>query len=327
MYARLALVAATAVGAIAWALYATTYPEGIDAHAYYIAGPGHLYGGLLGRSDTYLYSPAFSQLVEPLRWLGWDGFRTGIRLLDGAALTVLAGPLVGLLLAVNPVTLDFNLANINMLLGLAVVAGLRWPGLWSFVLLTKVTPGIGLLWYAARREWRSLGIALGVTAGIAAVSFAAGPGDWVAWLGSLAGNTQHQAVADQLIAAPLALRLPAAAALVWWGAKADRRWTVLAAAFLALPVIYQESITMLAGLLALRWGPFLLGRPAAPATQAPAAARDSLLARKYRADCGKPPCAFRGGMHHQPSSDGTHRRHHTWHASAPPAALTGGARP
>lgn len=254
---RLVLVAVTAIGAVVWALYAAIYPEGLDAHAYYIAGSGHLYGGLLGRSDTYLYSPAFSQLVEPLRWLGWDGFRTGVRLLDAAALTLMTGPLAGVFLALDPVTLDFNLANVNMLLGLAVVAGFRYPAAWSFVLLTKVTPGVGLLWFVARREWRSLGIALGVTGAIVAGSVIAAPGDWPAWFASLAGNTQHSAILELLVSAPLALRLPAAAALVWWGARSDRRWTVLVAAFLALPAIYPTTVSMLAGLLTLRWGPFL----------------------------------------------------------------------
>ena len=43
----------------------------------------------------------------------------------------------------------------------AIVIGFRWPAAWSLVLLTKITPGIGLLWFAVRREWRSLAIALG----------------------------------------------------------------------------------------------------------------------------------------------------------------------
>ena len=48
--------------------------------------------------------------------------------------------------------------------------GFRYPWTWGFVLLTKVTPGIGLLWFAVRREWRALAIALGVTGVIVAVS-------------------------------------------------------------------------------------------------------------------------------------------------------------
>ena len=29
---------------------------------------------------------------------------------------------------------------------------MRWPAAWAFVLLTKMTPGIGLLWFAFRRD-------------------------------------------------------------------------------------------------------------------------------------------------------------------------------
>ena len=61
--------------------------------------------------------------------------------------------------------------NVSLLLAAAIVLGFRWPAAWSIVLLTKITPGIGLLWFAVRREWRSLAIALGATAVIAAVSF------------------------------------------------------------------------------------------------------------------------------------------------------------
>ena len=64
-----------------------------------------------------------------------------------------------------PVLFEFYLGNVHLLLALAIVLGFRWPAAWAFVLLTKITPGIGLLWFAVRREWRSLAIALGATAG------------------------------------------------------------------------------------------------------------------------------------------------------------------
>ena len=46
--------------------------------------------------------------------------------------------------------------NVSLLLAVAIVVGFRWPAAWALVLLTKITPGIGLLWFAVRREWRSL---------------------------------------------------------------------------------------------------------------------------------------------------------------------------
>lgn len=248
---RLLAFALTGLGVIPWLAYATFYTSALDAHAYFLAQPGSLYDGAWGSWDAYVYSPAFSQAIEPLRWLGWDGFRTVWRLLDIGVLAVLTGPFTGPLLYVWPVSLEFNLGNIHLLMAGAIVAGFRWPAAWSFVLLTKVTPGIGLLWFVVRREWRNLGIALGVTAAIIAVSFALTPGDWFLWLGSLGDQRQPEG-AFAVITAPLLLRLPAAAILVTWGALTNRRWTVLAAGFLALPSVWEHGLAMLVGLWSLR---------------------------------------------------------------------------
>lgn len=46
--------------------------------------------------------------------------------------------------------------NIHLLLAAMTVLGPRYPALWSFGLLTKVTPGIGILWFIARGEWRQV---------------------------------------------------------------------------------------------------------------------------------------------------------------------------
>ena len=74
------------------------------------------------------------------------------------------------LLALPPVALELYHGNVHLWIAAAIVLGFRYPWTWAFVLLTKVTPGLGLVWFAARREWRSLAIALGVTAAIVAVS-------------------------------------------------------------------------------------------------------------------------------------------------------------
>ncbi|MEZ4596262.1 MAG: hypothetical protein R3C32_05075 [Chloroflexota bacterium] len=76
----------------------------------------------------------------------------------GVALYVwMVGPWSLALLAVPVFAVELFIGNIHLLLALAVVLGFRWPAAWSFVLLTKVTPGIGLLWFVVRREWRSSG--------------------------------------------------------------------------------------------------------------------------------------------------------------------------
>jgi glycosyl transferase family 87 len=235
----------TGLGLALWLAYIVWAPIAIDAHAYFAGQYGQL-GGV----DSYLYSPAFSQVIEPLRWLGWDGFRTAWRALDVGALAIFAGPLTGPLLFVSPVALEVNLGNIHLLLAAAVVAGFRWPATWAFVLLTKVTPGVGLLWFVFRREWRSLAIALGATATIAGVSFALDPSAWIKWVSVLAspGEVEGELM---VISAPLVWRLPFAVGLVWWGARRNYRWSVLVAAFVALPAVWLFACAMMIGLPAI----------------------------------------------------------------------------
>src|SRR5207237_2518368 len=108
------------------------------------------------------------------------------------------------------------------LLGAAIVLGFRWPWTWAFVLLTKVTPGVGLLWFAFRREWRSLGIALGVTAAIAAVSFALRPDLWREWLDLLVAATRAPDW-EFIIPIPVWFRLPVSVALLYWARERTGR--------------------------------------------------------------------------------------------------------
>ena len=121
---------------------------------------------------AYVYSPAFLQLVSPLTALPWQAFMAAWTAILLAAVRFLTGPRLLAAGLLFPFTaMEVAGGNVSLLLAAAIVLGFRWPAAWSIVLLTKITPGIGLLWFAVRREWRSLAIALGATAAIAAVSF------------------------------------------------------------------------------------------------------------------------------------------------------------
>jgi hypothetical protein len=162
-------------------------------------------------------------------WLGWR-----------SSLVVLAFP---------PVALELYHGNVHLLIAAAIVLGFRWPATWAFVILTKVTPGVGLIWFAVRREWRALGIALGVTAALVAISLAVDSSLWRAWLTDDILKTATGAPLDQFsIAIPLWLRLPAAAILVAWGGRTDRAWTVPVAATLGLPILWPTGLAILAAL-------------------------------------------------------------------------------
>jgi hypothetical protein len=117
---------------------------------------------------------------------------------------------------------------------------------WAFILLTKVTPGIGLFWFLVRHEWRSLAIALSVTAALAAASFAFAPGPWADWIAVLRvteANPVRPSTPFDFI--PLPARIAIAGGLVVWAARTDRRWVVPVAATLALPVVYLNGLALL----------------------------------------------------------------------------------
>jgi hypothetical protein len=130
------------------------------------------------------------------------------------------------------------------------VLGFRWPAAWAIVLLTKITPGIGLLWFAVRREWRSLAIALGTTAAIAAISIVILPDQWSAWVDVVIRNAGKGGTWAS-VPIPLWFRLPIAVAVVVWGARTDRRWTVPVASMLALPALWYGGISMLLAVIPL----------------------------------------------------------------------------
>ncbi len=245
----------TAAGLVFGLFYLVTLGEGIpsDVRTYFLAtGPDIYAGAGLHIPDKYLYSPAFAAVLEPLRWLGWDAFRTTWRLAELAALVVLAGPWTAPLLFVGPVATELNGANVQLLMPLAIVAGFRWPAAWALILLTKITPGIGLIWFAVRGEWRSLAIALATTAAIAGISFVLAPSLWFDWVAFLVRQSGTPLITSwELIAVPLPVRVLAAGVLVAWGARRDLRWTVVVAAYVASPVTYFAGMAILVGVIPL----------------------------------------------------------------------------
>ncbi|MEO8572063.1 MAG: glycosyltransferase family 87 protein [Chloroflexota bacterium] len=202
---------------------------------------------------AYVYSPAFLQLVSPLTALPWQAFMAVWTAVLVLAVRVLTGPRLlaaGLLLPFA--AMEIAGGNVSLLLAVAIVVGFRWPAAWAIVLLTKITPGIGLLWFALRREWRSLAIALGATAAIAAISFAVLPDQWRTWVDVVLRNaTAGRSGTWASVPIPLWIRLPVAIVLVVWGARTNRRWTVPVASMLALPAVWYGGISMLLAVIPL----------------------------------------------------------------------------
>lgn len=221
-------------------------PESQDSKAYYMAGLDDPYSrGNVGNDFAFLYSPAFSQLMLPFRLLPIGVFVALWTLLLVAAMAWTAGRLSLPLLLLQPVVASIALGNIELLMAAAIVAGFRWPATWSFILLSKVTPGVGLVWFAVRREWRSLAIAIGVTAAIAGVSFVLAPRLWTDWF-DLLGRNRDVDFRLATLPGPLAVRVALAAVLIAWGGRTDRRWTVPVGAAIAVPVGYFTLFAIMA---------------------------------------------------------------------------------
>ncbi len=206
---------------------------------------------------AYPYSPAFLQLVEPIRLLPWQAFMASWAAILMAALTYMTGPRLIVLGLAFFGLMEIWGGNIELLVALAIVVGFRWPAAWSFVLLTKIAPGVGLLWFVVRREWLSLGVALGATVAIAAASYVLMPDAWQRWPQVLANNVGKGGT-WAAVPVPFLVRLPFAVVVVIWGARTNRRWTVPVSAMLALPALWYGGLSIMIATLPLvgarSWG-------------------------------------------------------------------------
>jgi hypothetical protein len=222
-----------------------------DARSYYGLDLDDLYAGRTNWNTigAYPYSPAFAQLVYPLDQLPWPVFVGAWTAILIGAVYLLTGPDLFLLgLAVG--AMEIAGGNISLLLTLAIVWGFRYPFTWAFVLLTKIVPGLALLWFPLRREWRQLAIALGSTAAIVGISFLANPQAWRDWIDLLLANTGKGGT-WAAVPIPLVVRAPVAVALLVWGAPRNQRWVVPVAAMLSLPALWYGSLSMLLGVIPL----------------------------------------------------------------------------
>ena len=199
---------------------------------------------------AYPYSPIFLQILQPIRLLPWQAFMAVWAAILMASMVYLTGPRLILLGLAFFGLMEIWGGNIEMLIAVAVVLGFRWPATWSFVLLTKVTPGVGLLWFAVRREWRSLAIALAATVVVVAFSAAIQPDAWRRWLDVLSANAGKDGT-WAAVPIPLVVRLPAAVLLLVWGARTNRRWVVPVGVMLALPALWYGGLSIMLATLPL----------------------------------------------------------------------------
>jgi hypothetical protein len=233
------------------------WADSVDAYAYWTTRTGDFYTAAeTGRIGAYLYSPAFAQALAPLVILPLAVFTALWTAINFAALWWLLRRWALPSLLFLPIPFEIISGNVHLLYAVAIVAGFRYPASWALMLLTKVTPGIGLLWFLVRREWRSLAMAVGVSAGIAAVSFFLDRSAWEEWIAILrsdlagAGQASFQ-TPGWYLAVPLLPRLAVAAVVAVVAALSDRRWLLPVAVAIALPVVWFNAMAVLAAVVPL----------------------------------------------------------------------------
>jgi hypothetical protein len=249
------------------------WADSVDAYAYWTTRDGVFYdAATTGRIGSYLYSPAFAQLLAPLVWLPIAVFSALWTAINCATLWFLVRRWALPSLFFLPIAFEVISGNVHLLYAAAIVVGFRWPATWALMFLTKATPGIGVVWFLVRREWRHLAIALGVTAGIAAVSFALDATQWRQWIDILRADVTGAGSADfttvgWYLPIGLAPRLAAALIVAVAAAWADRRWLLPVAVVLAMPVVWLNSLAVLAACVPLWQAERRLATTPAPAPQ------------------------------------------------------------
>jgi hypothetical protein len=277
-WAFAAAVVYVLVAALGW-----RHELGFDSHAYWLVWHHRVvYGNQPNTRDAFLYSPAFAQLLWPLAQLPWQVFLALWTCAGFVAYAWLLWPLdwpwrITALLICLPQVL---IGNIWPLLAVVLVYGFERAPLWSIALLTKVTAGVGIVWFAARSEWRRVAATVGVTVAVVAISAAISPHLWGDWLDLLIGGGTRGAPAGAFDV-PLVYRLPVAFALTLYAARRSRRDLLAIAMIIGCPVFavgfYFASLPILAALPRLRAKSAIAPsassrgtRPAAPSSPAAA---------------------------------------------------------
>jgi hypothetical protein len=202
----------------------------------------------------YVYPPPMALVLIPFHVFPWPIATALWSMLLGGCLWYaarwaglpliglgLAGLAVGFVDATTAVLSWFLLGNVQIIMAAAIVGMLRFPALAAIPLLTKVGTGVGIVWFAAGGEWRKLGVAVAATGMVVLVSYSVAPAAWLEWVSFVVRVGDPDAGLIPVVGPPFPVRLLAAAALVAWGARTERPWTIPIAAGMAIPAMYAWS--------------------------------------------------------------------------------------
>jgi hypothetical protein len=200
--------------------------EAPDARVYWeVRLPGaYTEGGTL-YDYVFHYSPAFAWWIGPLQWVDFPTFATLVMAGQVAGLAYLVKPPIALALMAAQVPVIWYTVTgggLDLIAAAIFALALSRPALWSILLLSKVTPGIGVAWHLFRGEWRSLAIAVLATLAVAVPALILFPAEW--W--TFGQHLLIDAHDDGIARTPVAIRIALALALIGYAARTDRIYLV-----------------------------------------------------------------------------------------------------
>jgi hypothetical protein len=227
----------------------------VDASAYWLAGTStDLYPAAWSEvKNGYLfYPPPIAQISTLLQPIGWGAFVTILTTGIFASVWYCAGRWSLLLLAIGVPYLAFGvgppeafgflgyalIGNLQWIIAALTIAALRYPALWSLVLVTKVTTAIGWWWHVLRGEWRAAAIGAVASVAVIGVSFLLAPHLWFEFAEFSLRNATMADPPMAMFPIPLGLRLVTGLVVLVWGARTSRAWTVPFVVGWSLPALY-----------------------------------------------------------------------------------------
>jgi hypothetical protein len=215
---------------------------GTDARGYWSAFDGGLYTEAWQQRGvpSFVYPPPAALILWPLTLLPFPVFYALLTLTSMAALFYLVGLRWAGFVAVLflPALRDLLNGQIHILVAAALVAG--W---WPFLMLTKVTTGVGMLTPLIQREWRAVSVSLGITAVLCVASVVIlGVQAWAHWI-TLVQNGLTMTDKTGSVPIPLLYRLPVALVVTFLATR--WRWLLPVGVLLAMPALWLGSASVL----------------------------------------------------------------------------------
>lgn len=262
-----ALLVLAAIGGCLLLVVATTrWGAPQDEQAYWLAGQRLASGQQLydptavpGTPYAYFYPPPLAQAIAPLTHvLGPDAFSAlWTILILGCLLWLARGqPLVALaFVAFIPVAIELWYRNVHLVLAVLLVLGLRGAP-WAFALgaSIKVTPGLGIVYLAARGRWRDAAVATLVGVVIFALSVAIAPGTWDGFLHDVLLTAPTTGAS--LVPIPYLARAAAGLGLAVVAGRLPERFgdpLLIVSVVLANPTLWATSLSMLIAIIPILW--------------------------------------------------------------------------